>query len=176
MNAYTKVSCTFERHASQILHIYNDTIANTTSLYEYEPRTMQTMELWFATKREKNFPVIGVESDDGALVGFGSYGAFRPYPAKKYSVEHSVYVHPEHRGRGVGKMVLQSLVQAARGNDLHVMIGAIDTANVGSISLHERLGFKKVGTIEQVGFKFGRWLDMDFYQMLLDTPRHPVDG
>ncbi|TFW39744.1 N-acetyltransferase family protein [Pseudomonas putida] len=170
------VDCTFERHAQQILEIYNDTIHNSTSLYEYESRTMKTMEVWFKTKNENNFPVIGIENKNGVLTGFGSYGAFRPYPAKKYSVEHSVYVHKDHRGHGIGRLVLTALIEAARENGLHVMVGAIDTANVGSIVLHKRLGFKHVGTLEQIGFKFGRWLDMGLYQLTLDTPSHPRDG
>jgi len=71
---------------------------------------------------------------------------------------------------------MQALIAAARENQLHVLMGAIDASNAGSIALHERLGFKHVGTLPQVGFKFGRWLDLAFYQLLLDTPTNPVDG
>ena len=87
-----------------------------------------------------------------------------------------MYVHKDHRGRGLGRTVMQALIAAARENDLHAMVGGIDAANDGSIALHERLGFKHVGTLPQVGFKFGRWLDLAFYQLLLNTPRQPVDG
>jgi phosphinothricin acetyltransferase len=91
-------------------------------------------------------------------------------------VEHSVYVHKDHRGRGLGRVVMQELIAAARKNDVHAMIGGIDATNAGSIALHARLGFRHVGTLPQVGFKFGRWLDLAFYQLLLETPAHPVDG
>jgi phosphinothricin acetyltransferase len=97
-------------------------------------------------------------------------------PAYKYTVEHSVYVHPDHRGRGLGRVVMQELVALARRREVHALVGAIDASNAASITLHERLGFRHVGTLPQVGFKFGRWLDLAFYQLLLDTPAQPQDG
>jgi L-amino acid N-acyltransferase len=176
MNAPTIVRCNFERHAEAILEIFNDAILHSTALYDYEPRTVQNMVAWFDAKRAGSFPVIGIEDSKGILLGFGSYGIFRAWPAYKYTVEHSVYVHKDHRGRGLGRTVIQELMAAARENDVHAMIGGIDAANAGSIALHEQLGFKHVGTLAQVGFKFGGWLDLAFYQLLLDTPAHPVDG
>jgi len=176
MNEHTLVPCTFERHAAAILDILNEAIETSTALYDYQPRQMQNMVSWFEVKRTGHFPVIGVEDAQGKLLAFGSYGTFRAFPAFKYSVEHSVYVHKDHRGQGLGAVVMQALIAAARENQLHVLMGAIDASNAGSIALHERLGFKHVGTLPQVGFKFGRWLDLAFYQLLLDTPTHPVDG
>jgi phosphinothricin acetyltransferase len=176
MSEPTIVHCSFERHADAILDIFNEAIANSTALYDYKPRTPQSMVAWFEAKRSGNFPVIGLEDDDGALVAFGSYGTFRAWPAYKYTVEHSVYVHKDHRGRGLGRTVMRELIAAAKRNGLHAMVGGIDASNKGSIALHEGLGFKHVGTLPQVGFKFGRWLDLAFYQLLLDTPVHPVDG
>ena len=170
------VQCAFERHAGAILDIFNDAIATSTALYDYEPRTPRSMVGWFDAKRAGGFPVIGVEDAAGTLLGFGSYGAFRAWPAYKYSVEHSVYVHRDHRGKGLGRVIVRELIEAARRNDRHAMIGGIDATNAGSIALHERLGFRHVGTLPQVGFKFGRWLDLAFYQLLLETPAHPVDG
>jgi len=176
MSEHIIVHCTFERHAAAILEIFNEAILNSTALYVYEARTLQNMVDWFEAKRTGGFPVIGIESSSGTLMGFGSYGPFRAYPAYKYTVEHSVYVHKDYRGSGLGRMLMQALIAAARQSDLHAMIGAIDAANSGSIALHERLGFKPVGTLPQVGFKFGRWLDLAFYQLLFDTPARPVDG
>ena len=176
MSQYTIVHCTFEQHANAILEIFNDAILNSTALYDYKPRAPQSMVGWFDAKRAGSFPVIGVEGDDGKLLGFGSYGTFRAWPAYKYTVEHSVYVHKDHRGRGLGRAVMRELIEAARQNDVHAMIGGIDATNTGSIALHEQLGFRHVGTLLQVGFKFGRWLDLSFYQLLLDTPVHPIDG
>ena len=170
------IQCTYEKHANAILDIFNDAILNSTALYDYSPRAPENMVTWFETKKKGNFPVIGIEDGEGTLVAFGSYGTFRAWPAYKYSVEHSVYVHKDHRGRGLGLQIMQALIAAARQNDVHAMIGGIDATNAGSIALHERLDFKHVGTLPQVGFKFGRWLDLAFYQLLLDTPVHPVDG
>jgi phosphinothricin acetyltransferase len=170
------IQCTYEKHASAILDIFNEAILNSTALYDYSPRVPESMVTWFEAKKKGNFPVIGIEDGKGTLVAFGSYGTFRAWPAYKYSVEHSVYVHKDHRGRGLGLQIMQALIAAARQNDVHAMIGGIDATNAGSIALHERLGFKHVGTLPQVGFKFGRWLDLAFYQLLLDTPVQPVDG
>ena len=134
------------------------------------------MSTWFAAKAQGGFPVLGLEDENGQLLAFGSFGTFRAWPAYKYSVEHSVYVHTAHRGRGLGITVMQALIEAARQRGVHAMIGGIDASNQGSIALHQRLGFQHVGTLPQVGFKFGRWLDLAFYQLLLDTPLQPVDG
>jgi phosphinothricin acetyltransferase len=170
------VPCTHDRHARAILDIFNEAIANSTALYDYQPRSLASMETWFATKQAGGFPVIGIEDEAGQLVAFGSFGTFRAWPAYKYSVEHSVYVHQDHRGHGLGLQVMHALIDAARQRQVHAMIGAIDADNQGSIALHRRLGFSRVGTLPQVGFKFGRWLDLALYQLLLDTPAEPVDG
>ena len=170
------VSCTYERHASAILAILNEAIVNSTVLYDYKPRPPESMIGWFQAKVAGNFPVIGLESGTGELLGFASYGTFRAYPAFKYSVEHSVYVHHAHRGQGYGPVLLRALIAKAAEQGIHLLIGGIDTANEGSIALHTRLGFVHSGTITQAGFKFGRWLDLAFYQLTLETPRQPIDG
>lgn len=173
---HTLVHCTQTRHAQAILDIFNEAILHSTALYDYKPRTLENMVTWFATKENGNFPVLGIEDAAGTLLAFGSFGTFRAWPAYKYSVEHSVYVHKDHRGKGLGHDIMQALIAAARQHGVHAMLGGIDATNAGSIALHERLGFRHVGTLPQVGFKFGKWLDLAFYQLLLDTPLQPVDG
>lgn len=170
------VQCEQQRHGQAILAIFNDAISNSTALYDYKPRTIEMMAGWFDAKAKGAFPVIGIEDQSGELMGFGSYGAFRAWPAYKYSVEHSVYVDARFRRRGVGRLVLESLIEAARDQDYHLLVGGIDATNRASILLHEKLGFSHCGTIREVGFKFGRWLDLSFYQLTLNTPAHPVDG
>lgn len=176
MTRPTLVQCTHAKHAPAILDIFNEAIRTSTALYDYQPRPLASMEAWFAAKEKGGFPVIGIEDEAGALVAVASFGSFRAWPAYKYTVEHSVYVHKDHRGRGLGREVMQALIAAARRRDVHAMVGGIDASNAGSIALHERLGFRHVGTLPQVGFKFGRWLDLAFYQLLLDTPLKPADG
>lgn len=170
------VDCTLERHGAAILAIFNHAIEHSTALYDYRPRPPESMGPWFAAKTASAFPVIGLEDDDGSLLGFASYGTFRAWPAYKYSVEHSVYVHHDWRGQGLGRVLMQRLIAAARAQGRHVMVGGIDMANAGSIALHEGLGFVHAGTITQAGFKFGRWLDLGFWQLTLDTPADPRDG
>jgi phosphinothricin acetyltransferase len=163
-------------HAPAILAIFNDAILNSTALYEYHPRTPAVIDAWFEAKAKGNYPVIAAVDEAGQLHGFASYGPFRPHPAYKYTVEHSVYVHPEHRGRGLGRLLLAAIVERARQQQYHTIVGGIDRDNVASIALHERLGFESCGIVRHAGFKFGRWLDLVFYQLILDTPPNPIDG
>ncbi|CAD1796290.1 phosphinothricin acetyltransferase [Xanthomonas arboricola] len=169
------IDCSEDRHASAILDIFNDAIATSTALYDYRPRPPESMVGWFATKRAGGFPVIGVEAADGSLMGFASYGTFRAWPAFKYSVEHSVYVHRDHRGKGLGRLLLQGVIAAAEQRGVHVLVGGIDASNQASIALHEQFGFTHAGTVREAGFKFGRWLDLAFYQRILATPADPHD-
>jgi phosphinothricin acetyltransferase len=170
------VPCTLERHAPAILAIFNDAIVNSTALYDYKPRTPDSMAGWFRAKETGVFPVIGVEDANGELMGFASYGTFRAWPAYKYSVEHSVYVKTEYRGNGLGSALMTKLIEEARAHGRHIMVGGIDVENTVSIALHLRLGFEHAGTIRQAGYKFGRWLDLAFYQLILETPSAPVEG
>jgi L-amino acid N-acyltransferase len=170
------IQCDAQRHAATILAIFNDAIVNSTALYDYKPRSMEMMRAWFEAKRQGNFPVIGFEAASGELMGFGTYGTFRAWPAYKYSVEHSVYVDRRVRRQGVGMILLKEVIEAARRQDYHVLVGVIDSSNHASIALHEKLGFKHCGTIREVGFKFGRWLDASFYQLTLTTPACPVEA
>lgn len=170
------VTCEPAKHSAAILAILNDAIVNSTALYDYRPRTAESMVSWFDEKARGNYPVLGVEDDAGELAGFATYGSFRARPAYKYTVEHSVYVDTRYRGQGAGRMLLGALILAAEKQDYHVMVGGIDAANAISIKLHESLGFTPCGIVRQAGFKFGRWLDLAFYQLILRTPSAPVDG
>jgi L-amino acid N-acyltransferase len=170
------VNCTLQAHSAAILDIFNDAILNSTALYDYKPRAPESMANWFKVKEASRYPVIGALGEGDTLLGFASYGTFRAWPAYKYSVEHSVYVHKDHRGRGIGIALMRRLIEAAREQNYHVLVGGIDVANKVSIAMHEKLGFVHAGTVRQAGFKFGRWLDLGFYQLILDTPAKPVDG
>jgi phosphinothricin acetyltransferase len=170
------VDCSLETHGAAILDILNEAILTSTALYDYEPRSRDSMDGWFAAKTAGAYPVVGVEDGQGTLMGFASYGPFRAWPAYKYSVEHSVYVHRDHRGKGLGLALMRRLIEVATTQQYHVMVGGIDVTNAASIAMHEKLGFTHAGTIRHAGYKFGRWLDLGFYQLLLPTPERPIDG
>ncbi|KDB96108.1 acetyltransferase (GNAT) domain protein, partial [Bordetella bronchiseptica D993] len=121
----TLVDCTHDRHAAAILDIFNDAILTSTALYDYQPRALASMEAWFQAKRQGGFPVVGFEDAAGVLMGFASYGTFRAWPAYKYSVEHSVYVDRRYRGRGLGEALLRALIERARLQQVHVLVGGI---------------------------------------------------
>lgn len=167
--------CTFS-HAPEILAIFNEAILNSTALYDYKPRTMEDMAAWFAAKEAGAYPVLGAFDDDGSLAGFASYGAFRAWPAYKYSIEHSIYIRADKRGGGLGRLLLAALIGMAEEKSYHMMIGGIDSANEASVRLHKSLGFTHCASIRQAGYKFGRWLDLEFYQLLLPGPAKPVEG
>ncbi len=171
-----RISCSFDRHAEQILAIFNDAILTSTALYDYQARTMDNMVRWFEAKTAGNYPVIGYENEAGELMGFASYGPFRNYPANKYTLEHSVYIAKPFRGQGLATQLMQDVIAAATEQNYHTLIGSIDARNNASIQLHDKLGFVHAGTIRHAGFKFGDWLDLAFYQLILPTPHEPIDG
>ncbi len=160
------INLTFEEHGQQIMEIFNEVISSSTALYEYQPRSMDTMKSWFETKSAGNFPIIGL-IDQSNVLGFASYGTFRPQPAYQFTVEHSLYIHSDHRGFGYGKLLLEEIIKRARESQMRSTIGVIDAQNLVSIRLHEQLGFKQVGMIPEAGFKFDRWLDAAIFQLKL---------
>ena len=112
---------------------------------------------------------------DGQVVGFGSIGVFRARPAYKYSGEHSVHVHADHRGKGIGGILLKALIVEAKRLELRTLIGGIDSENVASIAFHARHGFVECARMKDVAYKFGRWLDLVFMQLILPGPVTPVE-
>ena len=149
-----------------IVAIVNYYIANSTAIYDYELRTLKQQQAIFEEKLTKNFPII-VATINERVVGFGYYSEFRFREAYKFTVEHSVYVLPNEYGKGIGKKIIESLIDLAKAQKLHTMIGVIDSENENSISFHEQFGFKIVGTIKESGFKFDRWLHSVIVQLLL---------
>ena len=166
--------CT-EKQLSEILDIFNDAILHSTALYDYKTRTMETMHAWYADKVNHNYPIVGAFDENNLLLGFATYGMFRVRPAYKYTVEHSVYVRPDRRGEGIGKILLKEIIKKAEEQDFHVMVGVIDASNSVSLKLHENEGFVLTGVMKEVGYKFGKWLDASFYQLTLKTPENPVE-
>ena len=154
-----------EKDLPHILAIYNHVIAHTTAVYTETPAPLSDREAWFRARRAGGFPVL--VADDAGVIGFASFGDFRPWPGYARSVEHSVHVAEAARGRGVGSALVRRLIEEARARDKHVMIGGIDAANEASIALHRKLGFDEAGVLREVAQKFGRWLDLLFMQKML---------
>lgn len=150
-----------------ILDIINYNILHSTALYDYNIRTYEQQKAILDDKLAKNFPVIVAEAN-GQVVGFGMYSEFRFREAYKFTVEHSVYVANDYHGKGIGNLLLAELIALAKAQKLHTMIAVIDAENQGSVSFHEKFGFKTVGIIKESGYKFNRWLHSVFMQLILE--------
>ncbi len=157
-----------ESWAHDINQIVNHTIATSCAIYDIQPRPIESTVAWLHARREARLPVKGLIDESGTFVGYGSFAVFRPFEAYVTSVEHSIYVHHEHRGLGYGRQLLLSLIDVAKDQKRHCMIGGIDSHNVASIRLHQQNGFQLCAEIKQVARKFDRWLDLHFYQLILD--------
>ena len=157
-----------------ILAIYNDAILTTTAIYDYRPHTLSDRKEWLDKKTAAGIPVFVFEQD-GHVIGYATYGPFRDFPAYKYSAEHSIYVHKDQRHLRVGTQLMQALMEVLNQKGYMTLIGAIDADNEASCRMHEKMGFQLVGTIEKAGYKFGRWLTLQFYRYELKGPAMPTE-
>lgn len=155
-----------------ITAIFNEVIATSTAIYADAPFTPEDRAAWFAARRAAGYPVLVAQEGDEVL-GLASFGDFRPWPGYRHTVEHSVHVRADARGRGLGTALVSALFEPARALGKHVMIAGVDAANAGSIRMHERLGFARGAVLREVGRKFGRWLDLELMQKFLDAPGAP---
>ncbi|MGP0072218.1 MAG: N-acetyltransferase family protein [Bryobacteraceae bacterium] len=149
-----------------ITEVYNDVLRTSTAIYSDQPATVAERIAWWRSRSAQDYPtLVAVEGD--AVVGFSSFGDFRSWPGYRYTVEHTVHVHARWRGRGAGSGLMKALIPRAAALGKHVMIGGIDADNAASLKFHERLGFERVAHFREVGFKFGRYLDLVFVQLPL---------
>jgi L-amino acid N-acyltransferase YncA len=151
-----------------ILSIYNDAVQHTTAIWNENLADLANRRAWLTERTGAGFPVLVMVDSAGAVLGYASYGPWRPHDGYRHTVEHSVYVRSDQRGQGLGVLLMQALIERARAAGLHVMVGAIESENTASIRLHQRLGFVTTGQMPQVGRKFGRWLDLTFMQLILE--------
>jgi L-amino acid N-acyltransferase YncA len=150
-----------------ILTIYNEVIINSTAVYTDSPVPLQERKAWLDARSAQRYPVlVSVEGLD--VVGFASFGDFRPWPSYRHTVEHTVHVRSDRRGVGIGSRLVRELFPIALALDKHVMVAGVDASNEASLRFHERLGFEKVAHLKEVGHKFGRWLDLIFLQRFLN--------
>lgn len=151
-----------------ILAIYNEVIATSTAVYSETPVTLEDRVAWWRTRTTQlGYPVL-VARDDSGVLGYATFGDFRTWPGYRFTVEHSVHVRADARGHGVGTQLVETLMSRARALGKHVMIGGVDADNAVSLRMHERLGFERVAHMKQVGWKFGRWLDLVFVERTLE--------
>ncbi|WP_432240090.1 N-acetyltransferase family protein [Herbaspirillum robiniae] len=156
-----------------IAEIYNDAVANTTAIWNETLVSEQNRLEWMNLRLQSGYPVLVAAAADGAVLGYATFGDWRAFDGYRHTVEHSVYVHKDQRGQGIGKRLMQELIVRARGLGKHVMVAGIDASNETSILLHKKLGFDDVGHLKQVGTKFGKWLDLAFLQLTLDEREVP---
>lgn len=150
-----------------ITAIYRDSVLHGTASYELAPPDQQEMENRFRAIAEKGYPYIAAEGENGLLLGYAYASAFRTRPAYRWLVEDSIYLAPEARGRGIGKMLLAELLKQCEALGFRQMVAVIGGASPASVALHRRLGFELIGTLKGTGFKHGRWLDTALMQIAL---------
>jgi L-amino acid N-acyltransferase YncA len=149
-----------------LVAIYNDVLATSTAIFSHVPVTLEERTQWWRARAREGYPVL-VARDGRGVLGYASFGDFRAWPGYRFTVEHSVHVRADGRGRGIGTVLMTELIARAAALGKHVMIGGVDAANTASIRFHERLGFEQAGKLREVGYKFERWLDLVFLQRRL---------
>jgi phosphinothricin acetyltransferase len=145
--------------------IYNHYVLHSTATYQDEPDPLEARRAWF-DRHGPDHPITVAEAD-GRIVGWGSLSPFHARSAYRRTVEDSVYVHHEHHRQGIGRVLLEDLIARAAQIGHHTIIGLIDGSQAPSIALHERLGFTRVAHLREVGFKFERWLDVVYVQLVI---------
>jgi phosphinothricin acetyltransferase len=150
-----------------ILEIYNEAILNTTATADYEPHTLAMRAEWFEQRLQKGYPVL-VAEENGMIIGWSSLSPYHVRPGYRFTAEVSIYVRAEWRSKGVGSAMLPALIEAGRERGLYALIAGIDAENTASIRLHLRNGFEQVGRLKRAIYKFGRWLDLVFMELLLE--------
>jgi len=149
--------------------LYNALIPTTTVAWTESLQTLRDRRAWFRRQQRFRYPVLVAETSS-EVVGFAAYGSFRgsgKWPGYRHTVEHTIHVRQDVHGCGIGRGLLEALIDRAQSVDVHVMVAAIDAANSGSIAFHERLGFTVVARMPEVGRKFDRWLDLVLMQRIL---------
>ncbi|WP_421860418.1 GNAT family N-acetyltransferase [Parvibaculum sp.] len=149
-----------------ILAIYNDAVANTTSIWNETESDLEGRHIWWRGRTAQGFPVLVATVPDG-IAGYATFGPFRPHEGYRHTVENSIYVRADLRGRGIAEALMPPLIEAAEKRGLHSMIAGIEAENRASIRLHERFGFREVARMPEVGAKFGRWLDLVLMQRMI---------
>ena len=164
-----------EADLPSILELLNVWLPTTTITWRDQLETLEQRTTWFEHQREVGFPVLVAEAD-GEVTGFTTFEHFRgegKWPGYRATAELTIHVKEDQWGRGVGRSLIESLVERARASKIHVLVAAIDGDNEASLRFHEQLGFREVARMPQTGQKFGRWLDLVLMQRIVDDRERP---
>lgn len=150
-----------------MLEIYNEVILSSPVTFDLVEQSLENRKQWFEQFNEQ-YPIF-VAEQAGEILGYACLTKFRPKPAYASTVEDSIYLKSKARGQGIGSMLLASLVNEAKKNNHHSIIAVIANDEPSSVKLHKKFGYEKTGFIREAGYKFDRWHDIHFYQLVLDT-------
>ncbi len=153
------------RDQAAIADIWNLVIRESVFTFNSVEKTVEEVGALIGEKRRRGHPFLVVEED--GIIGFATYGQFRPGPGYAQSMETTIHLRPEVRGRGVGRQLHDELEDRARSGDVHCLIAGISGENGGAISFHEAVGYTHAGRISQVGLKFGRRFDLVLMQKFI---------
>lgn len=151
-----------------ILEIYNDAVLRTTASAEYEPRALETEYAWFDEHARDGYAIFVATNENGTVVGWSSLNRYKERYGYRFSVENSIYVHPQWRGQGVGKLLMPPLIDAAREMGMHAILAGVSGDNEASLKLHAQFGFERVAQFREVVYKFGMWLDVVYLELIVD--------
>ncbi|SER96536.1 GNAT family N-acetyltransferase [Lachnobacterium bovis] len=152
----------------QLMDIYNEAIINSIATFDTEEKSFDERKRWFEEHLEDPY-VIFVKEIDGVAVGYASLSRYRDRKAFDGSVEISIYLHKDYRGQGIGKELMEFVLDFAQKNKkINTVVSLITGENISSCKLHEKFGFKYCGELKKVGFKFNKWLDLKVYQIIYE--------
>ena len=153
---------------AQIQRIYNHEIEHGFATWNTEIHDLNYFQRWFEQLQQQSFPLFVIEDlQQQRIAGYAEYSTFRAISGFKQTVEHAVYIDPSYARKGLGRLLLQHLIEHARQQQIHVMVAAIDHDNQASLQLHQKLGFEQTGYMPEVGQKFGKWRDLVLFQLIL---------
>ena len=161
----TTIRAATEADVPAIRNIYNYEILNGWATFDLEPKSLEDRLQWFREMRPPHCVIVAEEN--GAVIGWGCLRAFHERAAYRFTAQNSVFIHQDHRGRGVGKSILVHLIEEAEASGFHTIMAGVSQDNPGSDRLHQSFGFRLVGNEREVGYKFDRWLDVSWYQLML---------
>jgi L-amino acid N-acyltransferase YncA len=169
-----RVRPALRQDCAAILEIYNEAVLHTTASYDYEPRSLDHRLAWFDDHQHTGLPIFVALNEVGRIVGWSALNRYHDRKGYRFTSENSIYIAPDYRGRGIGKLLLAPLIESAAKLGLHAIIAVIDSENEASVRLHAGFGFETVGRFREVGFKFNRWLDVIYMELIVASDRLPA--